>query len=72
MTSTGKRENFTTDDLLGAASAANLKPPRAKAILRQIHTAVSLWQDYAESAKIPHAWVLKIKKKPPIGPWLLR
>jgi serine/threonine-protein kinase HipA len=62
MPFTGKRENFTTDDLLSAASAANLKPSRAKAILHQIHTTVSLWQDYAESAKIPHAWALQIQK----------
>lgn len=62
MTLAGKRENFTTDDLLSAASAANLKPPRAKAILRETHHAISRWHDYAESAKIPYEWAQEIQK----------
>jgi serine/threonine-protein kinase HipA len=62
MSFAGKRDNFITGDLIGAAGAANLKPARAKVIFHEIHTAVSNWQAYAESAKIPHEWTLEVKK----------
>lgn len=52
MTLAGKRENFTTTDLLSAAGAADLKPTRAKAIFKQVHTAVTAWQAHAESANV--------------------
>lgn len=61
MTLNGKRDHFLTDDLLAAASAANLKPPQAKTILRQIHTAVSNWQTHAEAAGVFPDWSRRIQ-----------
>ena len=44
MTFNGKRDNFRTEDLLAAASAADLRPPKAKSIFREVHAAVAGWQ----------------------------
>jgi serine/threonine-protein kinase HipA len=61
MTLNGKRDGFLTDDLLAAASAADLKPPKAKAILRQVHEAVSAWQTHAEAAAVFQDWIAQIQ-----------
>ena len=62
MTLAAKRDHFTRDDLLNAASAANLKTSRAKDILGQVHAAVNHWQDYAHSAGVSHEWTQEIEK----------
>jgi serine/threonine-protein kinase HipA len=62
MTLAGKRDDFTTEDLLKAASAADLKPARAKDILGQVHAAVNHWQDHAQSAGVSHEWTQEIGK----------
>ncbi len=62
MTLAGKRENFTTGDLLDAASAADLKPSRAKNILNEVHAAIGDWQIHAETASVSPAWVDEIQK----------
>jgi serine/threonine-protein kinase HipA len=56
MTLAGKRENFTPQDLLAAASSANLKPSRAKSIFQEVHTATTLWLTYAGSAAVSKDW----------------
>lgn len=62
MTLAGKRESFTTADLLEAARAADVKPAKAKSILKQVHSAVAAWQNHAESAKISPEWTEEIRK----------
>ena len=62
MTFAGKRENFTTRDLLDAAGAADLKPARAKSVLKQVHAAVDSWQTHAESAGVSADWTGEIRK----------
>ncbi len=62
MTLAGKRENFTTADLLEAASSADVKPAKAKSILKQVHFAVAAWQTHATSAKVFPAWTGEISK----------
>ena len=52
MTLNGKRDTFTKDDLLTAASHANLKPTKAKNLLTQVHRAVSTWQTHAAQAGV--------------------
>jgi serine/threonine-protein kinase HipA len=52
MTLNGKRDAFTKDDLLTAASHANLKPTKAKNLLTQVHRAVSTWQTHAAQAGV--------------------
>ncbi len=61
MTLNGKRDGFLTEDLLAAASAAGLKPPKAKTILRQVHDAVSAWQTHAHAAAVLPAWISQIQ-----------
>lgn len=52
MTLAGKRAHFTPSDLLDSAAAADLKLPKAKAILQQVHAAVSAWQNHAATASV--------------------
>ncbi len=61
MTLAGKRTDFTHSDLLEAATAANLKPAKAKEILLQVHAAVSRWSEFAEIAAIPASWIKEIQ-----------
>ena len=62
MTLAGKRENFTTRDLLDAAGAADLKPARAKTVLKQVHAAVDSWPSHAETAGVSADWTGQILK----------
>ena len=52
MTLNGKRDHFETADLLTAATHADLRPPQAKAILREVHAAVADWEKYASEAEV--------------------
>jgi serine/threonine-protein kinase HipA len=52
MTLNGKRDAFETSDLLATATHADLRPPKAKAILREVHTAVADWEKYASAAEV--------------------
>ena len=62
MSFAGKREKFTTEDLLETAEAANVKPAKAKAILAQLNGAVSAWQSHAEAAGVPAAQAAEIQR----------
>ena len=61
MTLNGKRENFLSADLLAAASAAGLKPAKAKTVLRQVHAAVANWQSHAAAAGVTPEWTAQIQ-----------
>lgn len=61
MTLNGKRDDFLTSDLLTAGEAANLKPPKAKAILRQVRAAAANWRNHAESAGVSAPWIQQIQ-----------
>lgn len=52
MTLNGKRDAFETADLLAAATQADLRPPKAKAIIREVHTAVTGWEKHAAAAVV--------------------
>ncbi|MBK1881663.1 type II toxin-antitoxin system HipA family toxin [Luteolibacter pohnpeiensis] len=60
MTFAGKRENFTTDNLLEVAKAADVKTRAAKTILTEVHEAVSRWPEFASAAAIPELWARQI------------
>jgi serine/threonine-protein kinase HipA len=60
MTLAGKRENFTTTDLLDAASAADVKPTKAKSILKQVHAAITGWDTHAAAAGVSADWIAEI------------
>jgi len=62
MTLAGKRENFTSQDLVTAADAADLKPARAKSILKQVHNAIRNWPTFAENAAVSAAWCTQIQQ----------
>jgi serine/threonine-protein kinase HipA len=61
MTLNGKRNDFLTADLLTAANAADLKPAKAKTILRQVHKAITQWQNHAEIAGVFPDWIKQIQ-----------
>lgn len=63
MTLAGKRENFTTADLLSAGNAANLKPPKAKIVLNQVHAAVASWDIHAAAAGVSSERSGEIRKQ---------
>ncbi len=62
MSFAGKREKFSTSDLLVTAEAANVKPAKAKAILKQVNEAVSAWQSHGEVAGVPAAQAAEIQR----------
>lgn len=62
MTLAGKRDDFTLTDLLDTAAAADLKPPKAKAILKQVHAAISTWSDHAAAAEVATEQADEIEK----------
>ena len=61
MTLNGKRDGFLTDDLLAAASAADLRPAKAKAVIEQVRNAVAEWPLHASSAGVPEPWANSIR-----------
>lgn len=50
MSCNGKRDNFTLEDLLAAAKAADVKNP--KNVIEEVETAVARWYEHAENAGI--------------------
>ncbi len=52
MSLAGKRDDFSLENLLSAASAADLKPPKAKAVLREVGAAVAEWGNFAKTAGV--------------------
>jgi serine/threonine-protein kinase HipA len=60
MSLSGKRDNFTRADLLEAAGAADLRPPQARTILKQLHDSIMCWKTHAKSAAVPAAWAEEI------------
>jgi len=52
MTLNGKRDAFETKDILAAATHADLRPPKAKAVIREVHAAVADWEKYAAAAGV--------------------
>lgn len=61
MSLAGKRDQFTTADLLNAATAANLKPPKAKAVLQEVHDAIQSWETHATAAGVTPDWIREIQ-----------
>jgi len=62
MTFAGKREHFLIEDLLEVAAAADLKPRQAKAVISEVHEAVTGWKNFAETANVPPDWISQIQK----------
>lgn len=52
MSLNGKRDDFTSEDLLQAAKSVGVKTRRAKAILKQIGSALETWSKWAEQAGV--------------------
>lgn len=52
MSLQGKRDDFSAEDLLAAASSANLKAKQASEIFEEVHTAVLRWTEFALEAEV--------------------
>lgn len=46
----GKRQNITRDDLLAVAKSMNIK--KADAIIAQVNTVISRWNDFAAKTDV--------------------
>jgi serine/threonine-protein kinase HipA len=62
MTLNSKRDGFLTQDLMTAATSADLKPPKARAILREVHAAVTDWPAHAEQAGVLPDWIRQVRQ----------
>ncbi|MCP4667767.1 MAG: type II toxin-antitoxin system HipA family toxin [Deltaproteobacteria bacterium] len=62
MTMNSKRDDFTLDDFKACAKVASMKRGRAEAIVKEVQIVVSRWQDYAEEAGVPAAWLQKVQR----------
>ena len=49
----GKRDGITHDDLLECARNMSLRERKAKDIIDKVHTAVTQWEDFAQTAEVP-------------------
>ena len=52
MSLNNKRDNFSTDDLLAFAAAADIKKARARSLLREVAAGVQKWQQHARQAGV--------------------
>ncbi len=55
-----KRDDFTRDDLVEAAAAADLRPQKANAVIDDTLDAVREWPAFAEKAGVPGDWATRI------------
>jgi len=62
MTLNGKRDHFSTADLLTAATSADLKPRQAKTIITTLHQTLKKWPTFAQEAKVPRKVIPKIAR----------
>ncbi len=60
MSCNGKRENFTIEDLLHAAKAADVKNP--KKIIEEVEKSVAKWPEFAEKSGLHESQTFYIKK----------
>jgi serine/threonine-protein kinase HipA len=67
MTLNGKRDHFETADLLAAATQADLRPPKAKAVIREVHAAITDWEKYAHAGEVPTPMTREISSHLRIG-----
>ena len=61
MTLHGKRDGFRIDDLLAAATHADLRPPKAKAVIREVRAAVREWENFAEQSGVSAEQIPQIR-----------
>jgi serine/threonine-protein kinase HipA len=67
MTLAGKRDEFMVGDLLEAASAADVKPPQARAIIGEVRGAVVRWPDFGAQAGVAPNWREQIARHLRLG-----
>jgi serine/threonine-protein kinase HipA len=68
MTLNGKRDDFTMEDFRACARGASMKRNRAEAIVEEVRTVVSRWQDYATESGVPGNRIEKIDRTLRTGP----
>jgi serine/threonine-protein kinase HipA len=58
----GKRDNFTSDDLLTAANLISNFTKEAKQIIQQVTDVVGQWDNYARTAAVPDSFMREIAR----------
>ncbi|MFC1657066.1 type II toxin-antitoxin system HipA family toxin [Candidatus Moduliflexota bacterium] len=62
MALNGKRDGFSMEDFRACAKGASMKRGRAEAIVEEVRTVVSRWQDYATGVGVPSERIEKIAR----------
>ncbi len=62
MTLNGKRDDFTSDDLLAAAQAADVKPRKAREIINALKQTLHTWPKFAADAGVPKKFIPTITR----------
>jgi serine/threonine-protein kinase HipA len=63
----GKRDGFTRDDLLAAATAADIKKRRAHDLVEEVISSIKRWKSYAQHAGVDTAMTQLIRKALRVG-----
>ncbi len=58
----GKRDHFVMDDLIRFGGICGFKPPKARAIVEEIHAQVVNWMAFAEQAGVSEALAARIDR----------
>ncbi|MBN9142326.1 MAG: hypothetical protein BGP00_21300 [Novosphingobium sp. 63-713] len=53
MSLNGKRDHFELSDLIQFGVFCDLKPKKAKGIIREMHLQIGKWSTFAEKAGVP-------------------
>lgn len=67
MSLAGKRNGFTSGNLMDFAANAGLKPARARQVAREVVDSVGKWQRHAEKAGVEPSDITRIEKSFPRG-----
>lgn len=59
----GKRDGITRDDLLECAQNMSLRERKAKEIINDVHSAVTQWEGFAQTAAVPEQQVSAITRE---------
>jgi serine/threonine-protein kinase HipA len=56
MSTNGKRDGFTMDDIRACAQSAMMKRGRAETIVEEVRASISRWAEYADTAQVSPVW----------------
>ena len=67
MSLNGKRDHFELDDLVRFGVFCGFKPPRARAVVEEVHAQVGQWLRFAEQAGVDEGTAARIQRSLRLG-----